>query len=127
MAMPALLRFKTSITAKLAARWPQALPLQIDQFMVAAKNWTVRTASASMVTAEQFIDWADAATHEFITENHYLSLERDERRSFGLSHTTAVRYIICRKMQVKPNLLMKSADREYLKSSKHRTIDALNH
>lgn len=117
VARPALVRLKTAITAKLAALWPQALPLRIDQANGPAKNWNVRTANATMVTTEQFIAWADVVTREFIAENNYVSLDRKEINSQGILLASVVKYRICRKMEVRPtNLLLSSNDRKYFKA-----------
>ena len=128
VAMPAILRFKTAIKAKLAARWPQALPLQMDNAKEAANqtaHWIVRTADATSVTIEQFDAWAVDVTQEVLAENNYVSLDRKRRfnlyrpRGPLLAQNTYrdIRYRICRKMQVKPtNVLLASDDRKYFQA-----------
>ena len=115
VARPAIVRFKTAITSKLAALWPQALPLRADNANGPAKNWNVRTANATMVTTAEFIALADAVTQEFLAENNYVSLDRQETHHTGIL-TSFVRYRICRQMEVKPtNILLTSAQRKYLR------------
>ena len=113
-----LLRVKKAILDNLVARWPQALPLQVDDSNFKGHSSEVRTADATMVTTEQFIAWADVVTQEFIAENNYVSLVRKETNiparfqgvAFFLSY---VDYRICRKMEVRPtNLLLSSDDRK---------------
>ena len=122
VAMAAIVSIKTAIIDKLAALWPQARPLQEDKEYAYGTQWKVRTADATMVTTEQFITWADAVTQEFIAENKYVSLQRTRTdntmlgRNLDMSDSIAfthVSFVICRKMEVRPNLLLSSNYRKY--------------